>query len=232
VTKDQEQSTRSVESIAHDQGTEPRRSLHLAASLYCDASCSTVKVRNMSASGALIEGGTVPHAGSLVQLVRGALIAHGLVAWSAEGQCGIRFSGRVNVEQWRATPTNGEQQRVDEVVRLVKAGAIPLPLPPLAEAPSDGRTPEAGEHVAGDLRRVAQLLDDLGGELSSDPTVVDRHARPLQNLDIAAQVLAAVEAILAGDRDVDATKLAGLRRSADEALRSQCPAAPRRSGLA
>ena len=224
VTTDQEQS----DSISRDDRSELSGSLYLAASLYCDGSCSTVKVRNMSASGALIECGTVPHSGSLVQLVRGELIAHGLVTWSAEGQCGIRFSGTVNVQQWRATPTNSEQQRVDDVVRLVKAGAIPLPLPPLSEAVSAGSTPEAGEHLAGDLRRVAQLIEQMGSELAGDSSVVDRHARPLQSLDIAAQVLAAVEAILAGERDVDATKLAGLRRSADEALRSQCPATVRR----
>jgi len=42
----------------------------------------------------------------------------------------------------------------------------------------------------------------------------------LQNLDIAMQVIAVVESIIAGrsDFEVDGVKLAGLRRSADQAL--------------
>jgi hypothetical protein len=42
----------------------------------------------------------------------------------------------------------------------------------------------------------------------------------MQNLDIAMQVIAAVQAIIAGhcDFEIDGAKLQGLRRSADQAL--------------
>lgn len=197
-----------------DARATPRASIYLAAALYCDGTSSPVKIRNISDTGALLEGDLIPAAGALVQLVRGGLIAHGLVAWSEEQRCGLRFSGRVDVQLWRAT--NIEQQRVDEVVRLVKAGAVPLPVSPLGEPkplPAQGR----GALLAGDLRRVAELLDNLGGELAIDPDVVSRHGPMLQHLDIAMQVLAAVEEIVAG-HEGDAAKLAGLRRSADQAL--------------
>jgi hypothetical protein len=203
---------------AADSRAAPRSSFYLTAGLYWDGSYSPVKIRNMSASGALIEAGAAPGAGSLVQLVRGTLIAHALVAWSAEGRCGLRFSGRVDVQQWRVNPSSAEQQRVDEVVRLVKAGAVPLPVPPLSDADMCTETADGGEHLARDLRRAAQLLDLLGDALANDAAVVERHGSSLQNLDIATQVLAAVEAILAGLGDPDATKLSGLRRSADQAI--------------
>jgi hypothetical protein len=155
-----------------------------------------------------------------VQLVRGGLIVHGLVAWAVEGRCGLKFSGSVDVGKWLAVPTNSEQHRVDEVVRLVKAGAVPLPVPPLARHPKDTDIDVPPDDLSGDLSRVCGLLESLGATLSSDLDVVERHGATLQSLDIAMQVLAAVDAVIAGraNGDTDQSKLASLRRSADEAL--------------
>ena len=210
----------SVHNRAADARGATRSNLYLAAALYCDGFSCPVKIRNISISGALIEGAAIPAEGSLVQLVRGALIVHGLVAWSREGQCGLKFSGCVDVQQWRASPSNSEQQRVDEIVRLVKAGAVPLPVPPLSKIAEPQEVRDASSDLAADLGRASKLLENLGGVLASDLEIVTRHGTALQNLDIAMQVLAAVEAILAGDSDleIDATKLPGLRRSADQAL--------------
>jgi hypothetical protein len=208
----------SVHSRADDARAVSRPSLYLSAALYCDGFSSPVKIRNISSAGALVEGLDIPDAGSLVQLVRGGLIVHGLVAWSAEGRFGIKFSGTVDVQQWRSVPGNSEQQRVDEVVRLVKAGAVPLPVPPLVRPEEIGHPSEG---LSGDIRRALELLDRLGEVLARDEEVVTRHGTALQNLDIAMQVIAAVGAIVTGESDpeIDATKLSGLRRSADQALR-------------
>ena len=205
-----------------DARSAPRSSIYLAATLYCDGSAFPVKIRNISATGAFVEGGSVPPAGSLVQLVRGGLIVHGLVAWSAEGRCGIKLSGSVDVHLWRAVPTNAEQQRVDEVVRLVKAGAVPLPIPPLAHADEGNEPDDPVTHVSGDLRRVSDLLESLGTVLSGDLEVVTRHGTELQNLDIAMQILAAVDSLISGNANLesDPMKLAALRRSADQALKA------------
>jgi hypothetical protein len=213
----------SVHSRAADARTASRASLYLAAALYCDGSSSPVKIRNISSAGVLIEGGVIPSVGSLVQLVRGGLIVHGLVAWSIEDRAGIKFSGTVDVQQWRAAPKNNEQQRVDDVVRLVKAGAVPLPVTPLAYSRATEDGPDSPADLSGDLRRALALLDGLGGVLAGDTDVVARHGVALQNLDIAMQVISAVEAIVTGqsDPEIDATKLSGLRRSASQALQAQ-----------
>jgi hypothetical protein len=209
----------SIQSRDADARGAPRESLYVAATLYRDGTPAPVKIRNMSASGALVEGAVLPSVGALVQLIRGELIVHALVAWSAESRCGLKFSGSVDARQWRASPINSEQERVDEIVRLVKAGAVPLPVPPLAQLdlPTD---PEPGPQLSGDLRRASELLDELGAALASDPDVVTQHGPKLQNLDIAMQVIAAVETIIAGRSDLnsDGSKLLALRRSADQAL--------------
>lgn len=210
----------SIESPAADARIAPRESLYLAAALYCDGSPVPVKIRNLSTSGALVEGGALPGVGSLVQLIRGSLIVHALIAWSAGSRCGLKFSGGVDVQLWRAAPINSEQQRVDEVVRLVKAGAVPLPVPPLGKLDQRNPRPEPRAQLSGDMRRASDLLDHLGAVLASDPEVVVRYGPDLQNLDIAMQIIAAIETIISDDSDArsDATKLIGLRRSADQAL--------------
>ena len=212
----------SLQSRAADARAAHRASIYLAAALYCDGSSSPVKIRNISETGALIEGASLPGLGSLVQLVRGGLIVHALVAWVSEGRCGLKFSGCVDVQQWRAVPTNSEQQRVDDIVRLVKAGAVPLPVPHLAQsAERDCSDDDENAVICGDLKRAAALLANLGEALANDPEIVSRHGSLLQNLDIAMQVIAGVEATIAGHNDSgsDSVKLAGLRRSADQALK-------------
>lgn len=210
----------SVHNRAADARGAARASLYLAAALYCDGSSSPVKIRNISTTGALVEGTTIPAGGSLVQLVRGGLIVHGLVAWSCEGRCGLKFSGSVDVQQWRASPSNSEQQRVDEIVRLVKAGAVPLPVPPLSQVGEPEEVRDTSSDLSADLARASRLLEILGEVLAGDANIVTQHGTALQNLDIAMQVIAAVEAIMTGecDLEIDATKLQGLRRSADQAL--------------
>jgi hypothetical protein len=211
----------SLEQRTADVRTAPRSSIYLAATLYCDGSAAPVKIRNISASGALLEGSSVPSDGSLVQLVRGGLIVHGLIAWSAEGRCGLKFSGSVDVQRWRAAPANSEQQRVDEVVRLVKAGAVPLPIPPLTHEAERRQASDPTVELARDLQRATDLLEQLGATLSLDDDVVMRHGGALQSLDIAMQMIAAVNAVIAGEADleIEPMKLAGLRRSAEQALK-------------
>ena len=202
---------------ASDARMATRTSLYLAASLYCDGASFPVKIRNISPSGALLESSTGLALGTLVQLVRGSLIVHGLVAWIDGDRCGLKFSGSIDVQQWRMTPTNGEQQRVDEIVRLVKAGAVPLRVSALS---CDPQTALDDSGLSADLVRASELLGKLGDRLAKDAIVVAQYSIELQNLDIAMQVVAAVEAILSGKSDVvaDRTKILSLRRSANQAL--------------
>lgn len=218
----------STQCRAADARSAPRTSLYLAAALYRDGSSSPVRIRNISATGALLEGAVVPGSGTLIQLIRGGLIVHGLIAWSMPGRCGVKFSGQVDLQRWRASPTNTDQERVDDVVRLVKAGVVPLPFPSLGQSGRPcSEIPEHGAALAGDLRRVCELLDKLGEDLANDSEVVMRHGRTLQGLDISVQLVAVIEALVAEDPQVDfgPAKLEALRRSADQALKRCAPVA-------
>lgn len=210
----------SAESRAADARSAARKSIYLAAALYSDGCSSPVRIRNIASTGALIEGGSVPGVGTLVQLVRGALIVHCIVAWSVDGRCGLKFSGRIDVQKWCAVPTNVDQQRVDEVVALVKAGAVPLPVATLSHSDERDEVSSSAVDLSRDLQRVRGLLQSLGDILANDQGLVSRYGAELQNLDIATQVIAALDATVSGKAEIgdDGTKLAGLRRSADQAL--------------
>ena len=200
-----------------EQRSATRASLYLAASLYHDGYARSVRIRNLSSTGALLESGASLSPGALVQLVRGSLIVHGLVAWAAEERCGLKFSGSIDVQQWRAGPANAEQQRIDDVVRLIKAGAVPLPtnVPTCDQAPSM-------EELSADLERAVALLGRLEDRLANDGIVVAQYPAELQNLDIATQVIAAVASALGGGSAwaSGSAKFINLRKSADQALKA------------
>lgn len=198
---------------AAEARSSPRTNLFLAAVLRGVKYTAPVRLRNMSSTGALVEAAAVPPANSEVHLVRGSLMVRAIVAWSAEGRCGLRFSSLVSVDEWLAPPANRDQARVDEAVRLVKAGAIPFPGGAAAEIASNAR-------FGSDLKSIAHLLEALAERLASNDEIMLAHGDELQNLDVAVQTLNAVASSLAGDADEQLilNRLDNLRASYRRAL--------------
>ena len=177
-----------------------------------------VKIRDLSAIGAQIESAVLPDIGSAITLVRGHLSVQGRVTWCIERRGGMQFTARISVQDWMANPVNREQQRVDNIVTAVKAGAVPR------AAPADQKSkPSPG--AAEDLARVSQLLDSLGDALASDPALVEKHGIALQNLDIAMQTLNALAETMKADASADAASIARLNE-----LRTSCAEAILASG--
>lgn len=191
-----------------------RTNLFLAATLHSGGNACPVKVRDMSASGAQVEGAGLPDVGCVITLVRGRLSVRGHVSWSTQRRCGLHFSASVSVRDWMANPVNAEQQRVDHAIAMVKAGAVPL------GSPADHDWAAADGLVA-DLNGISRLLEKLSDVLAGDAAIVTAHGIPLQNLDIALQTLATLAAMAHADgaeREVGAARLAELRISCAQAL--------------
>jgi len=197
-----------------DARESARTNLFLAAVLHGTQFSAPVKVRNMSATGALVEGGVVPQAGTMANLVRGSLAAPAEVVWSAEGRCGLRFLSFISVRDWLAPPNNQEQQRVDEAVRLLKAGAIPL-----ATIPGGADRPEHGQ-LGSDLKNIAQLLELVSEHLVSNEATILVHGEQLQHLDIVIQTLNVLGDTLNGDAEASTalSRIENLRVSCSQAL--------------
>lgn len=199
-----------------DGRRQARSSIFLAAIMCAGTERAPVKIRNMSPGGAMVESAVAPVAGSKVDLIRGMLVAQGTVVWSLANRCGVRFASEVSVKCWLAATTQVEQQRVDEIVALVKSGATERVLSNVTP-----RQARSHEQLVGDLGAVIQLMQDLENELASSDATLERHGMKLQNLDIAMQMVRAIAGELGPDDDmapVSLAKLEDLRVACSKAL--------------
>lgn len=164
----------------------PRTNMFVMATIYAGTGSAPVKVRNLSSSGALIEGPVLPHPGTQVRLSRGGLSITADIVWQKDGRAGLRFESVVSVADWlphgRAISA---QQRVDEIVQQAKDtsnGMLPV-------ASIDYPGSQIAKLSATDLTRLRLAIQSLAEDLAADPAAVERHGSKLQTLDIAAQAL-------------------------------------------
>lgn len=186
-----------------------RTNLYLAASLRWPGGATAVRVRNLSARGAMVEAPVLPLAGTTVELVRGALQVHGSTAWSSGNRAGLRLDELVAVREWMGNGGNPAQQRIDGLVRALRSGNMPTfpqrPMTQLASAPAE------------DLRLAGRLLEQLGDVLVADMEVVARYGSDLQSMDVVQQLLEAL-ARAGSEPDRGVARLADLRASAQAIL--------------
>ena len=171
---------------------ETRSNIFVIATLYSSAASTPVRIRNMSRSGALVEGGALPADGTEVRLSRGSLDVSGKVVWCSGGRAGIRFGSTVMVADWLPRGNrNLQQQYVDEIVYNAKLTTVESAPPP---CPKPAPATIGAAEIADELRRLANSLNAVGEELSSDPDVAARFLTRLQIIDIVAQSLARLAA--------------------------------------
>ena len=99
----------------------------LTASIEAGALKAPVRIRNLSETGAMIDGAALPDIGTVLTLRR-LEVVRAVVVWSATGRCGIRFDGVAAVEDWvagvrQARPAERSQARVDAIQAAVRRGA-------------------------------------------------------------------------------------------------------------
>ena len=178
----------------------PRKNLFLAASIRSGALSTAVRIRNLSETGALIEAPVLPNVGERLRLLRSEVEIEGVVVWRSGNRGGIRFEGRVSINDWIAgqnTPVHIDQFRVDELQRRVRAGEAVAQ----AQLPtkSVGQGPALEARIADEIGYVERLLAAVGEGLVDDPILLQRHATALQNFDIACQILRHLKDVIVAD---------------------------------
>lgn len=184
----------------------PRTNLLLAATAEIGGRCVPVRIRNLSETGALLEGAGLPDAGMKLVLARGDLHVSAVVAWAAGGRRGVKFDGPTPVHEWtggtkpKPLDVTGlrDQRRVDALQAEARSDAASgralrasAPAAETATASSD-----LDSRLAHELGYVQRLLENLGDELINDLFLVQRHGQSLQSLDLVGQILGHVAAIL------------------------------------
>ena len=184
-------------SVQAEPGSEhrvdQRNNVFVVAALYSGDSSVPVRIRNMSRSGALVEGGAFPLPGTDVRLSRGSLSVPGKVMWVADRRAGLRFVGTIFVPDWLPNAQrNPRQMHIDEVVHQAKLGIAPAPA--LMAVPAK----RGDAAIAADMLELKASIDQLAEDLAGDSHVTASHPSSLQILDIAAQALAKLSEELNG----------------------------------
>lgn len=195
-----------------------RKNLFLAASVEAGDLRVPVRIRNLSETGAMIDGAALPEAGTALVLRRMEVEIGAVAIWREKGRCGIKFDGIVSVDEWVAgvvrqpsRSLNHGQARVDAIFAAVRSGAS---LDDEEVEPPHTGIGRLDEHLAEELTYVARLLDAVGDDLSEDPIIIQRYSKTLQTFDLACQILAHLGVILgSADREaaVNRVTLAELR---------------------
>ncbi len=183
----------------------PRKNLLLAATIEAGALSAPVRIRNLSETGALIDGAALPEVGTELTLRRLEIEIGATVVWRAAGRCGIRFAGAVCVDDWAigkrraASLFEHSQAGVDARQAAIRSGAsltaddgATMTAPPRADI-LEGR-------IAEELAYLRRVLDSVGDTLSDDAIILQRHGGALQQIDATCQILAELAAIL-GSKD-------------------------------
>jgi hypothetical protein len=171
-----------VQSSDSDARTEARSNIYVAAKIASAEACGPVCIRNLSATGALIEGGVLPPQGSRIRVSRGSLSTTGTIAWREANRAGVRFDSAVSVAAWLPRGPRTQQQRIDEAVHAFKNGSAPLS--------SVQAAANSGMDIANELRDLEQKLRAVAEQLSGDVLVCERHLAAVQVIDIATNRLA------------------------------------------
>ena len=89
-----------MDESSNSQNRKNRRSnVLMSASLELSGTSVPVKLRNLSAEGALVEGESLPVEGASVLFRKGDLSMPGRVAWVNGRQAGVNFARNLNPEQ-------------------------------------------------------------------------------------------------------------------------------------
>jgi hypothetical protein len=175
-----------------------RTNLFLAATL----DSKPVRIRNVSETGALIEGDGLPGTGAHATLARGELAVTGEIVWASGSRRGLHFDGPVAVEAWaggkpRPLDCTGrrDQRRVDSIQAEIRSGGAG-PALPKRETVGDADDRQIMTRLAEEIAYVRRHVEAVGDALVSDPSVVHRHLQTLQGIDMANQILAHIADIL------------------------------------
>ena len=160
-----------------------RSNVFLTATLVMARGTVAVRVRNISARGALLDGSNLPPEGAVVDLRRGSLVAHGQIAWRTDDECGVRFDADVDVASWTKRVEHSGQQAVDEIVALVRRPAVTSKVSPVPPVSLVHATDEDS------LALISADLAEACERLAARPDLVKAFAEDLLKLDAIAQRL-------------------------------------------
>ena len=203
-----------IDQIEGDQRSVQHRSrVMLAATIVTSGFSVDVRIRNLSRSGALIEGDSMPPAGSTIEVLRNFQSVRAQVVWSKPNRCGVKFDEPVVIEEWVGSTLRAPAQPPGAPLRdpEERTGG-PLPAWLVAEGSAAGSEDRLSRRMGEEIAYIGRLIETVGMDLTGNPAFVHRHATSLQNCRRAAALLDEIAQVLLAD---DRLKAAGTIRTAE-----------------
>ena len=145
--------------------------MFLVATLYHGRASNPVRVRNLSASGALVEGASLPPVGTGIILRRGALEPPGSMIWSEGKRAGLAFDVQLDVAAWLPAKEAKGQTQVDQFAFAFKHAAAAAP----SEAAAQAKVLSAGAALA-ELSTLRIQIREIGVRLALDGALPAHHS--------------------------------------------------------
>lgn len=163
----------------------------LAASLEFDGEQHPVFVRNLSVTGALVEGRRLPLAGDRVILYRDQHRVPASVIWASGNRCGLSFSAQVALDAMIKRPKPGtsstpHQARIDAIQRALRENR---PVPSFDQSEAVVGAAAIGTKLADEISYAQRLIEAVNDTLSADAYMLSRYGVMLQQIDEAEQLL-------------------------------------------
>lgn len=193
----------------------------MSGTIEAEGIAASVRIRNLSETGALLEGAALPKVGARLILRRLHLEIGGTVVWSEANRRGVRFEGTISVAGWRSgnwiAPVGGvDQARVDGIQAVVRGGGSPAaPVKSRPEWIAEQVDADIDARVAAELVALQLMLADMGSQFSNEGMLVEQYPGTLQRFDLACQILGHLADLLnADDRSaaIDAIGMEELRQ--------------------
>lgn len=153
-----------------------RLNMFVNAVLCTSSGSAAVRIRNISATGAMINGKIPADKDERVRLSRGSVAVNGRLVWKRDDKAGMEFFSTLTPDAWLPTEHAG-QQYVDKIVENIRTRGGSKDL----EAESLGKGPRMLRTFSGVCASVQQVAEAL----ADDPYVLDRHSASIQLLLLA-----------------------------------------------
>lgn len=159
----------------------------LAATALVGSQSWTIRVRNISSLGALVESAVRLNNSTSVTLKRGELSVVGNVVWSHGGFFGVKFLDEIDESLWVAIPTRTALMPADDVH------------PNASEEIGMIGDSVLSARVAEELAYVGRVINGVAASLSEDPILRMRHCGKIQELAMSAELLKGLGEVIASD---------------------------------
>ena len=197
-------------------GRAQRTNLLLSATIETLDITAPVRIRNLSETGALLEGSALPRVGTHLVLKRLELEMGGRVIWCEGSRCGVAFEGIISVAGWRAgtwvKPVgNQDQNRVDAILASVRAGPAAPDQPVLVQDNPVFGVAQTDVQIARELTALQRILEQMGDQLSEEPVIVQKYPTSIQRFDLACQTLGHLATVLKSPDRISAIDAVGMQ---------------------